>query len=399
MSSKSRWLLFVVSTPLVILAAVGGLLGANLEPPTPVTPTSVSQGSIKHLRVFEDVISLIMSSYVEPADPDRVMEGAMRGLADGLDPMSAYLTAEEVAIAQSNTAPPAGDVGLVVSRQFYLRIVGVRDGSPAARAGLRTNDFIRGIDGKPTREVSAFTGMRLLRGEPGTTVELVVLRGNAAEPHVVKLTREPVKGEAVTTTRRPDGSAVVRVTSFDTGTAAALGAAMTALQKANAPGAVIDLRGTADGPMSEGLAAARWFVKSGTIGIRQARDKAREVTTAADGDGQITMPLALLVSNGTAGAAEIFASALHRNGRGDIVGEPTAGLAADQRLIALPDNRGLWMTYARYMATDDEPIHGRGLLPTVPVESPSVPFDQAPPANDDMLNRAIERLKTRAGAK
>jgi carboxyl-terminal processing protease len=392
MSSKSRWLLFLVSTPLVVLAAVGGLLGANAATSSePLQP----EKAFTHLRVFEDVVSLIMSSYVEAVDPDKVMEGAMRGLADGLDPMSAYLTADEVALAKSPSALPAGDVGLVVSRQFYLRIVGVRDGSPAHRAGLRTNDFIRGIDNKPTREVSAFTGMRLLRGAPGSTVELTVLRGNAAEPHVVKLTREVLKGDAVTTTRRPDGTTIVRVTSFAEGTAAALGAAVTAAQKSGAPGVVLDLRATADGPNSEGIAAARWFVKTGSIAIRAARDKERETTTAAAGDGSVTLPVVLLVSNGTAGAAEVFAAALNGNGRGDLVGEPTAGLAAEQRLVALPENRGLWMTYARYLATDGEPIHGRGLRPTVAVESPSVGFDDAPPATDEMLTKAIERLKTR----
>ena len=392
MTSKSRWLLFLVSTPLVVLAADGGLLGANTATSSaPLQP----EKAFTHLRVFEDVVPLIMTSYVETVDPNKVMEGAMRGLADGLDPMSAYLMPDEVALAKSGAALPAGDVGLVVSRQFYLRIVGVRDGSPAHRAGLRTNDFIRGIDNKPTREVSAFTGMRLLRGAPGSTVELTVIRGNAAEPHVVKLTREVLKGDAVTTTRRPDGAAVVRVTSFAAGTAAALGAAVTALQKSGASGVVLDLRATADGPNSEGIAAARWFVKTGSIAIRAARDKERETTTAAADDGSVTLPVVLLVSNGTAGAAEVFAAALNGNGRGDLVGEPTAGLAAEQRLVALPENRGLWMTYARYLAADGEPIHGRGLRPTVAVESPSVGFDDAPPAADAMLTKAIERLKTR----
>jgi len=392
MTSKSRWLLFVVSTPLVILAAVGGLLGANAP------ATSQPEKAFTHLRVFEDVVSLIMSSYVETVDPNVVMEGAMRGLADGLDPMSAYLTPDEVAFAKNGTTLPAGDVGLVVSRQFYLRIVGVRDGSPAHRAGLRTNDFIRGIDNRPTREVSAFTGMRLLRGEPGSTVELTVLRGNAAEPHVVTLTREALKGDAVVTTKLPTGAAVVRVTTFGPGTATALTSVVAGLQKSGTTGVVIDLRSTADGPVSEGIAAARAFVASGTIAIRSERDKERELTSATNGDGTVTLPVVLLVSNGTAGAAEVFAAALNGNGRGDIVGEPTAGLAAEQRLVTLPENRGLWMTFARYLATDGEPIHGRGLRPNVAVESPSVTFDGPAPTTDEMLAKALERLRPAAGA-
>jgi len=386
MTSRSRWLALAVSTPLVVLVTVGGLLGARAPLPVP------EQSAFTHLRVFEDVVSLIMSSYVENADPDKVMEGAMRGLVDSLDPMSAYLSSDEVTAARSNAPLPAGDVGLIVSRQFYLHVVGVRDGSPAARAGLRTNDFIRGIDNKPTREVSAFTGTRLLRGEPGTTVELTVLRGNAAEPHVVTLVREVLTGPAVTSTRLPSGTAVVRVASFGEGAATALRTTFDGLRKAGVKGAVIDLRGTADGPIDEGIAAARLFVKRGTLAVREERNAEPVKTTAADGDGGITLPVVLLVSNGTAGAAEVFAGALHGNKRADLVGEPTAGLAAAQRLVTLAEGRGLWMTYARYLALDGQPIHERGLPPDVGVGSPSVSFGDQPPDTDDMLAKAVEHL-------
>lgn len=385
MTSRSRWLLFVVSTPLVLVAAVGGLLGANAAPPPQ------AQG-FTHLRVFDDVVSLIMSSYVETVDPDKVLDGAMRGLADSLDPMSAYLTPEEVAQAKSNASLPAGDVGLVVSRQFYLRIVGVKDGSPAARAGLRTNDFIRGINGTPTREMSAFTGSRLLRGAPGSTVELTVLRGNAAEPHVVTLTREAITTPAISVQKQASGASVVRVSTFAAGTAKALVDAVRQIQQAGGPGVVIDIRGTADGPITEGIEAARAFVASGTVATRAQRTGDKEVTTAGAGAGALTLKVVLLVSNGTAGAAEVFAAALQDNKRADLVGEPTAGLAADQRLVPLPEGRGLWMTYAQYLAADGEAIHGRGLAPTVAVEAPVVPFGDVPPAGDDMLTKAIERL-------
>jgi len=385
MTSRSRWLAFAVSTPLVVLVTVGGLLGARAPLPLP-------KQTFTHLRVFEDVVSLIMSSYVENADPDRVMEGAMRGLVDSLDPMSAYLSADEVIAAKANTPLPAGDVGLIVSRQFYLHVVGVRDGSPAARAGLRPNDFIRGIDNKPTREVSAFTGTRLLRGAPGSKVELTVLRGNAAEPHVVTLVREVPSGSSVSTTRLPSGVALVRVASFGEGTATALGTAFDGLRESGVTGAIVDLRGTADGPIEEGIAAARLFVKSGALAIRAERNKPQETTTAAAGDGRLTLPVVLLVSNGTAGASEVFAAALQGNTRADLVGEPTAGLAASQRLVSLAEGRGLWMTYARYLALDGEPIHERGLPPDVAVGSPNVAFDQAPPATDEMLAKAVAHL-------
>jgi carboxyl-terminal processing protease len=387
MSSKSRWLVLLVSTPFVLLA-IGGLLGAS----------STKQAGFEHLRVFADVVERIDQTYVEPADPDKVLDGAMRGLADGLDPMSAFLSADEVALVSQNTPLPAGETGLTITRQFYLRVLGVRDGSPAQRAGLRTGDFIRMIDGKPTREVSAMAGTRLLRGAPGSKVSLTIIRGNAAEPHVVELVREAAPPELVTSRRLPSGEGYVRVVQFGAGAAAALGAEVDALARAGAPGAIIDLRGTSEGTIDEGIAAARAFVKTGTIAILAARGDQRTTTTAAAGDGAVSLKLVLLTSAGTAGAAEVFAAALGGNQRAEIVGGLTAGLAAVQRLVSLPEGRGLWMTTARYLAPNGTPIHEHGVEPNTPVEEPSVAFDETPPATDAVLAKAIERLKAKKAA-
>ncbi len=155
------------------------------------------------------------------------------------------------------------------------------------------------------------------------------------------------------------------------------------LAKQKVTGAVIDLRGTADGDLETGIAAARLFVKSGTVGIRAGRKTEKVVTTAGAGDGAVTMPVVLLVSNGTANAAEVFAAALSGNNRAELVGEPTAGIAAKQKLLRLPENFGLWMTYERYMTVDGaNPIHERGLRPTVGVEMPVIGFDELPPTTD-----------------
>jgi carboxyl-terminal processing protease len=385
MSSKSRWLVFLISTPLVLLASAGGLLGAShVAPP---------QQSFQHLRIFDDVVGLIQNGYVEPVDIDKVMDGAMRGLVDGLDPMSAFVSAEEVTALEAKTPLPAGSVGVTITRQFYLRVLGVRDASPAMRAGLRPGDFIRAIDGKPTRELSVIAGTRLLAGVPGSKVSLTVIRGNAAEPHVVELVRDTVTGAPVTSRRLTSGDGYVHVLNFNAGAAAALRTQIESLQKAGAPDAVIDLRGTSEGPIDEGIAAARLFVKTGTLTIRAGRGDEKVTTTAAPGDGAITMKVVLLTSSGTAGAAEVFAAALAGNKRAELVGDRTAGLAAEQHLIKLPEGRGLWLTYARYLAPDGSPIHERGLPPVLGVEEPAVAFGDPEPTTDDALTKSIERLK------
>ena len=144
--------------------------------------------------MFEDVVSLVLNNYVEEVKVDRVMEGAMRGLADGLDPDSAYLTAKRSVRSRPAKPLPDGDVGLELTRQFYLRVIAARDGSPAAKAGLQTGDYVRAIDGRPTRDMSVFEGSRLLHGQPGSKVMLTVIRGNAADPHELTLVREKAAG-------------------------------------------------------------------------------------------------------------------------------------------------------------------------------------------------------------
>ena len=385
MSARSRLLVFLVSAPLVALVVVGGSLGAGAT-------TTLPQQHVSQLGVFQDVVGFILRAYVEEVNIDKVMDGAMRGLADGLDPSSTFLTAEEVRALQAAGGPPAGEVGLIVTRWGYLRVVGVRDGSPAARAGLTTGDFIRSIDDRPTRDMSAVAGTRLLRGAPGSRVVLQVFRGNAADPHRVELVREAGKSDRASSRRLPGGEAYLRIASFGPGAAAAIQQSVASLGAPAKNGLIVDLRGTADGTAEEGIAAARLFVQNGTLATLAARNSPPVVSLAAKGDGALAMPVVLLTSNGTANGAEIFASALQGTKRGRLVGEPTAGIAGVQKLVPLDEGTGLWMTHARYLQQDGTPIHEQGLRPDVAVQAPVVGFDETPPATDEILTEGIAEL-------
>src|SRR5215217_1724527 len=205
MSSRARLVLLFISAPIVLLVVTGGFMSKA---------TAERDETYRPMRVFQEVVPIILSSYVEPVNSDSIMRGAMHGLAEGLDPDSAYLTPAQVAAFASSAPAPNGNVGLELTRQYYLRVIAARPGSPAARAGLRTGDFVRGIDGTPTREVSVILGSRLLQGPPGTRVTLTVLRGNAAESHTVELLREPTQPLPVSSRIVRPGLGVVRVPSF-----------------------------------------------------------------------------------------------------------------------------------------------------------------------------------------
>lgn len=382
MTSRTRTFVLAISIPVIAFVIIGGYLGQALA----------KDDTYQHLRVFEDVVSLVLNNYVEEVDVTDAMKGAMKGLADGLDPESAFLAPELAKTVQSDDSANLADVGVTVTRQYYLRVVSARDGSPAARAGVRSGDFIRAIDGRPTRDISAYEGARLLRGAPGSKVSLLVIRGNAADPHAVDLVRERANGPDVTSRMSEGTTGYIRVLEFSKETPSRLKQAVENLAKTKATRYVLDLRGTARGDLDDGVAAARLFVKSGTLAIRQAKGDKREPIVAQSGDGSLTAPVVLLVNQGTAGAAEVFAAALDDNDRADLVGEQTLGRAARQRLITLPDGSGLLLSHLRYLTPDGNAIHEKGLTPDEDVEQPEVEFGAEPPATDATLQKALERI-------
>jgi carboxyl-terminal processing protease len=389
MSARSRLIVLSISAPVIVFAIVGGFLGKVMA----------REDTYQHLRTFEEVTQLVTSNYVEDVNVDKVMNGAMRGLADSLDPDSAYLSADEVKQAESGAPLPAGDVGIDLTRQYYLRVVSTRDNSPAAKAGLRTGDFIRMIGTVPTRDMSVWEGLRALRGTPGSTVKLTVIRGNAVDPHVVELTRAVTSGPDVSGRLAAPGVGYVRIAAFGPKTAAQVRSQIADLSKAGASQFIVDVRRTAGGTMDSGIELARLFIAKGaTIAMRESKGAERETIAAVEGDGAITQPTILLIDTGTSGPAELFASALSGNHRADLIGERTIGRAAVQKLIKLPDGSGLWLSTTRYLTPAGTPLHEKGLEPTIAVEEPDVEFGQPVPTTDPSLDKALERAGVKKAA-
>src|SRR5919106_1761451 len=171
MTSRTRTFVLAISVPVIAFVVIGGYLGQALA----------KDDTYQHLRVFEDVVSLVLNNYVEQVDVSDAMKGAMKGLADGLDPESAFLTPELAKTVQSDDSANLADVGVTITRQYYLRIV------------------------------SAYEGARLLRGAPGSKVSLLVIRGNAADPHTVDLVRERANGPQLTSRMAEGSTGYVRV--------------------------------------------------------------------------------------------------------------------------------------------------------------------------------------------
>ena len=383
MSRRARLVVLFATVPIVTFTMVGGFLGRAVA----------REDTYRHLRIFEDVVSLISNNYVEDVDLDGVMEGALRGLAGGLDTDSTFLSAEGVARIESGAPLPDGRLGLEVTRQYYSQIIAARDESPAARAGLVPGDYIRAIDGQSTRLLSALESGRLLRGEPGSTVLLSLLRGNTQEPYDVELIRErltplPVSGRVM------DGTVgYVRVGAFSQGIADEIQAEVARLVAAGATSLLIDVRGAAGGAFDDGIAAARLFVESGTL-LRRAEHGDQEVLVEATaGADAISERVVLLTNYGTAHAAELFVASLARTDRADTVGQRTGGRVSVQKLVKLSDGTGLWLSSARYLSATGEPLHRLGIQPTVEVEIPFVELGEPAASDDPILERGLEHLR------
>ena len=388
MSSRTRVIVMSISAPVIAFAIVGGFLGRVMA----------REDTYQHLKIFDDVVNLISSNYVEDADIDKVMTGAMHGLADGLDPDSAYLTPSQVKQVESGAPLAPGGIGLELTRQYYLRVIAARDNSPAAKAGLRTGDYIRAINDVPTREMSVWEGIRALRGTPGSKVSVTIIRGNAADPHVIEMTRENEPPSVVNGRIAGPGVGYVRVAAIGQATSGQMASQIAELTKGGASKLIVDIRRASNGSIDDGLAMARLFVGKGTLAIRESKGGTKETIAAAAGDGSVTLPTVVLIDTGTSGAAEIFAAALAGNKRADLIGEHTIGRAASQKLVKLPDGAGLWLSTMRYLTPSGGALHEKGLEPTVPVDEPDVEFGQPAPTTDPILDKALERLSEKKAA-
>ncbi len=389
MSSRTRLIVMSISAPVIAFAIVGGFLGKVM---------AGQDAPYQHLKIFDDVVTMISSQYVEEVNIDKVMSGAMHGLADGLDPDSAYLTPAQVKQVEAGTPLPPAGVGLELTRQYYLRVIAARDNSPAAKAGLRTGDYIRAINDLPTREMSVWEGMRMLRGAAGTKVTVTVIRGNAADPHVVELVRQAEPPSVVTGRVAAPGVGYIRIAGISKDTAEQVKTHAADAVKNGATKLIVDVRRVSNGSPEDGLAVARLFVAKGTLAMRETKSGPRETIASAPGDGSITLPAVVLIDTGTSAAAEVFASALSGNKRADLIGEHTIGRAAEQKLIKLPDGAGLWLSTMRYLTPAGTPLHEKGLEPTVVVDDPDVEFGQPAPTADPILEKALEHLADKKAA-
>jgi carboxyl-terminal processing protease len=406
MSFKAKLVLVALSTALALYAVIGGLLARRTS--------AVAKGNpYVQLKIFNEVVKHIANDYVDEPDMGKVRIGALRGLAEGLDPYCAYLLPEQVQRFKPTTMT-AVPFGMVVSKYAgFGYVLAVVPGSPAAQAGVKTGDIIEYVNTVATRDVSLYEIMEMLTGvAEGGSIEITVLRSGRTKGE--KLTLKPGTFQSPVTSRMesPD-TGYIKVGLLARGKAEQVMTAVRQLQQRGAQKLILDLRESAHGELSEAVALASVFVPSGVLA--RTIGTANTVTTLVAKPGAVTFEgkLVVLTDRSTAGPAEVVAAAIRDHQRGEIVGEKTFGAGSEQALFPLRDGSALLLTTQRYAPATGKSFMEEPVKPSVEVKvatiEPSVPDVDTeapaptdlpedtkkvpPPSEDVILKRALEVLK------
>lgn len=396
MTNRIRYLLLSVSSLLVFYVVVGGVLGKG---------DSSSEKTYRDLGVYTEVLSRIKSDYVTQPDLKNVTGGAIRGLLEALDPYSTYFTPQEYKeYLEHPSRGPAG-VGIFLSKKSgFSTVVSVLTGSSADKAGIKPGDLIDRIDNAPTRELSAVQLERMLSGQPGTSVSLSVVREVRGEPQNMTLTREVVQPPPAVAKMVEENAAYLRVATLGKGTSAEIASKLKGLVAQGATKIVLDLRDCAGGEVEEAFETASLFLDRGLVTYAVGQTFARQDFRAQPKGKVFEQPLAVLINQSTAGPAEIVASAILGNKRGEVVGTRSFGMGVVQKAIPMGDGSGLLLSVAKYYRYDGKSIIDNGIVPSViqtagegsssPDEEDSLEEPREFGGKDDLqLHKALDILK------
>jgi carboxyl-terminal processing protease len=342
----------------------------------------------EELNLFDEAFERVRQDAVDPVTDPKLIGAAISGMLTGLDPRAAYLDpAEYQALRAPATSNEVG-IGVVLALdKGELKVISPRDGSPAATAGIEPGDLIFSIDKEPIYELTLAECQRKLNGPPGTTVSLVLQRGEGAP---IKLTVKRAADNLQTVTARVEDGDIgyLRLVGFDDGTPVALAAAVQDLrQKTNGKllGLVLDLRNNPGGAFQDAVAAAAAFLDKGDIALVKGRQPGSlKHITAPPGDLIKGLPIVALVNGGTAREAELVAGALQDNRRAMLLGTKTYGESGIESLIPLADGGAVRLTTARFTTPDGREIDGKGLEPDLTV----TPLKVQKLAQDEGLHEA-----------
>ena len=373
------------------LAVVGAL---TLIPVTTSSLAAADADTMKELDTFMDVFNQVRATYVDPVDDHTLIKGAIDGMLAALDPHSSYMEGSDYSQLRTTTEGNYGGLGLSVTMEDgAVKVITPTEDTPAERAGMKAGDYITHIDGQLLYGLNLDEAVEKMRGDPGTSIGLTVVRPGRDKPFDVKITRarielRPVKWEV------KDGIGIVNINTFAGNTGAATEAALTAIDKATGGkplGYVIDLRSNPGGLLNEAVRVSDAFLERGEIVSERGRDKKDiESWYAKPGDMAHGLPVIVLVDVGSASAAEIVAGALQDHRRAIVMGERSFGKGSVQGVSELSPSSALRLTIARYYTPSGRSVQAGGIEPDINVPQLSDPdYKSRPRVREADLRRHL----------
>ncbi len=330
---------------------------------------------LNELRVFAEAFDRVSSAYVEEIDDRTLLENAIKGMLSQLDPHSAYLDRDSFSDLQEDTTGNYGGVGLEVSMEDgFVRIISPMDGTPAEKAGVKPGDLIVQLNDQPIKGMSLGDAIDAMRGEPGSTVRLTLVREGTAKPFEVSLTREIIAVASVRQRVLDPGYGYIRIAQFQSNTGTEVEDAVTALTaEGKLLGLVLDLRNNPGGILQSAVAVSDVFIDDGLIVYTAGRLPNSDMRfSASTPDATNGTPIVVLVNEGTASASEIVAGALQDHHRAIIMGVNTFGKGSVQTILPLNNEKAIKLTTALYYTPNGRSIQAEGIVPDIWVDRSTV---------------------------
>ncbi len=321
------------------------------------------------LKILADVLALVEKNYVEPVKITTLVNGAINGMLETLDPHSSFMTPDVFKEMQTETRGTFGGVGFEITiRDKVLTVVAPIEDTPAFRAGIQSGDLILRIDGKSTKDMNLMDAVKVMRGPEGTKVTITIMRTGFTEPQDLTLTRAIIPIRSVRSKMLEEGYGYVKINQFIEKTHADMKAALEKLEskEGTLKGLILDLRNDPGGLLEQAVKVADEFLEAGMIVYTEGRVEGQKMKFYAQKKAKVRdYPMMVLVNAGSASASEIVAGALQDHGRAVILGTPTFGKGSVQTIIPLEDGSAVRLTTARYYTPNGRSIQAQGIVPDI----------------------------------
>ena len=349
----------------VLLAQAAGI--------TESPPEAAEALPLDELKTFTQVFVKIKNDYVQEVNDRELLENAIRGMLEGLDPHSAYLDKSAYNDLQEGTSGEFGGLGIEVGMENgFVKVISPIDDTPAQRAGIKTGDLIIRLDDVPVKGMALNDAVKSMRGKPGTDITLTVVREGTDAPFTLVITRAIIKVKSVRSEILEPGLGYLRISQFQAHTGEDMRTALETMKsesKDELKGLILDLRNNPGGVLGAAVAVSDLFLEKGLIVYTEGRVKDSKLKFSAKPEDMLSKaPLIVLVNGGSASASEIVAGALQDHNRAIIMGEQTFGKGSVQTVLPLETESALKLTTARYYTPNGRSIQASGITPDIVID-------------------------------